>query len=106
MFQSEFFKNYKDKSDRIKGEKLAEIKYKSSLIFNYSYFIILVFSKISRDSGATDQVIDFRQDRKVEKRLLTEYRVISDALDRLGHGYELVEESIRKMNQEFPLIIR
>ena len=48
------------------------------------YFIILVFSKISRDSGATDQVIDFRQDRKVEKRLLTEYRVISDALDRLG----------------------
>ena len=68
--------------------------------------MIPVFSKISRDSGATDEVIDFRQDRKVEKRLLTEYRVISDALDRLGHGYELVEESIRKMNQEFPLIIR
>ena len=65
-----------------------------------------MFSKISRDSGAADEVIDFRQDRKVEKRLLTEYRVISDALDRLGHGYELVEESIRKMNQEFPLIIR
>ena len=50
----------------------------------YLNFIISVFSKISRDSGATDQVIDFRQDRKVEKRLLTEYRVISDALDRLG----------------------
>ena len=65
-----------------------------------------MFSKISRDSGATDQVIDFRQDRKVEKRLLTEYRVITDALDRLGHGYEAVEDSIRKMNQEFPLIIR
>ena len=47
-------------------------------------FILPVFSKISRDSGATDQVIDFRQDRKVEKRLLTEYKVISDALDRLG----------------------
>ena len=51
-------------------------------------------------------MIDFRQDRKVEKRLLTEYRVISNALDRLGHGYELVEESIRKLNEEFPLIIR
>ena len=47
-------------------------------------FILPVFSKISRDSGATDEVIDFRQDRKVEKRLLTEYKVISDALDRLG----------------------
>jgi len=69
-------------------------------------YIYKVFSKISRDSGATDQVIDFRQDRKVEKRLLTEYRVISSALDRLGQGYELVEDSIRKMNEEFPLIIR
>ena len=75
---------------------------------NCQIFLILlsVFSKLSRDSGATDQVIDFRQDRKVEKRLLTEYRVISNALDRLGHGYELVEESIRKLNEEFPLIIR
>ena len=79
----------------------------SRLIF-YPVFLFLlsVFSKLSRDSGATDQVTDFRQDRKVEKRLLTEYRVISNALDRLGHGYELVEESIRKLNEEFPLIIR
>ena len=89
----------------MQGGRLA-LGNKGSTIFNLYLIIISVFSKISRDSGATDQVIDFRQDRKVEKRLLTEYRVISDALDRLGHGYELVEESIRKMNQEFPLIIR
>ena len=67
----------------MQGGRLA-LGNKGSTIFNLYLIVISVFSKISRDSGATDQVIDFRQDRKVEKRLLTEYRVISDALDRLG----------------------
>ena len=59
-----------------------------------------------RDSEAADEVINIRKDKEVEKRLLAEYRVISDALDRLGHGYEKVEDSIRRMHQEFPAIIR
>lgn len=69
-------------------------------------YIYKVFANILRDSGAADEVIELSKDEKVEKRLLTEYRVISDSLDRLGHGYEMVEDSIRKMHQEFPLIIR
>ena len=65
-----------------------------------------MFSNILRDSGAADKVIDVSKDQKAEKRLLAEYRVISNALDRLGHGYEAVEYSIRRMNEEFPLMIR
>ena len=32
--------------------------------------------------------------------------MITNALNRLGHGYEAVEYSIRRMNEEFPLMIR
>ena len=65
-----------------------------------------VFSNILRDSGAADGIGDLSQDKAVEKRLLAEYRVISAALDRLGHGYENVEAAIRDMQSEFPTIIR
>ena len=65
-----------------------------------------MFSNILRDSGGADKIINVSKDKTAEKRLLTEYRVISNALDRLGHGYEAVEYSIRRMNEEFPLIIR
>ena len=46
------------------------------------------------------------EDKEVEKRLLTEYRVISSALDRLENGYEAVETSIKQMHEEFPNILR
>ena len=59
-----------------------------------------------RDSGAADKVIDVSKDKEVEKRLLTEYKVISDSLDRLEHGYEAVETSIKQMHEEFPNILR
>ena len=51
-------------------------------------------------------MVNVSKDKNVEKRLLAEYRVISDALQRLEHGYETVTESIRRIQQEFPLIIR
>ena len=51
-------------------------------------------------------MIELRKDKELEQRLLAEYRVISNALDRLGHGYEAVEKSIRKMQEEFPLVVR
>ena len=69
-------------------------------------YFLSVFANILRDSGAADEVINVNRDKDVQKRLLAEYRVISDALDRLGHGYEAVEDSIRRMHQEFPSIIR
>lgn len=65
-----------------------------------------MFAGIFRDSGAADEIGDIAKDTDVEQRLLTEYRVISDALDRLGHGYEAVEGSIRQLHEDFPLIIR
>jgi hypothetical protein len=68
--------------------------------------VFLVFAMVLRDSGAADGVIDYNKNKEVEQRLLAEYRVISDALDRLGHGYESVENSIRQMEEEFPNIIR
>ena len=36
----------------------------------------------------------------------TEYKVITAALERLGHGYESVENSIQRMIEEFPNILR
>ena len=42
----------------------------------------------------------------LDRRLLAEYKVISDALDRLGKGYESVEETVGKMQRELPYTIR
>ena len=65
-----------------------------------------MFANILRDSGAADKVIDVSKDKDVEKRLLTEYKVITAALERLGHGYESVDNSIHRMIEEFPNVLR
>ncbi len=62
-------------------------------------------STILRESGA-DGIPNVGGENEVEQRLLAEYRVISEAMNRLGHGYETVEAAIRDMQEEFPLIIR
>lgn len=69
-------------------------------------YMYKVFAHVFRDSGASNKVTRVGQDGDIERRLLAEYRVISDALDRLGHGYETVEASIHAMQLEFSTTIR